>query len=148
MFRYIYIIHMYICMYIHVLMRDEKEGRKKQARSNKQQGKATQPHPRQSLFLRKISCLRWDSEPMLLYTLDRALIFIINNVCSKYTHNLHILFCIPSHPADEMDVNIMPLLCIRAQNPSVFSPNKLPSSNRALANPRPQSAEYQPSGGP
>ena len=29
-------------MYIDVLMRDEKEGRKKQARSNKQQGKATQ----------------------------------------------------------------------------------------------------------
>ena len=28
--------------YIHVLMRDEKEERKKQARSNKQQGKATQ----------------------------------------------------------------------------------------------------------
>ena len=29
------------CMYIHVLMRDEKEGKKKQAMSNKQ-GKATQ----------------------------------------------------------------------------------------------------------
>ena len=29
-------------LYIHGLMRDEKEGRKKQARSNKQQGKATQ----------------------------------------------------------------------------------------------------------
>ena len=28
--------------YIHVLMREEKEGRKKQARSNKQQSKATQ----------------------------------------------------------------------------------------------------------
>ena len=28
--------------HIHVLIRDEKEGRKKQARSNKQQGKATQ----------------------------------------------------------------------------------------------------------
>ena len=28
--------------YVHVLMRDEKEGRKKQAGSNKQQGKATQ----------------------------------------------------------------------------------------------------------
>ena len=27
---------------MHVLMRDEKEGRKKQARSNKQHGKATQ----------------------------------------------------------------------------------------------------------
>ena len=26
-------------VYIHILMRDEKEGRKKQARSNKQQGK-------------------------------------------------------------------------------------------------------------
>ena len=29
---------------IHVLMWDEKEGRRKQARSNKQQGKATQAH--------------------------------------------------------------------------------------------------------
>ena len=27
--------------FVHVLMRDEKEGRKKQARSNKKQGKAT-----------------------------------------------------------------------------------------------------------
>ena len=32
----------YYCTFIYVLMRDEKEGRKKQARSNKQQGKATQ----------------------------------------------------------------------------------------------------------
>ena len=31
-----------MCLFIHVLMRDEKEGRKKQARSNKQQGKAPQ----------------------------------------------------------------------------------------------------------
>ena len=33
-----------VCMCVHVcvLMRDEKEGRKKQARSTKQQGKATQ----------------------------------------------------------------------------------------------------------
>ena len=31
-----------IYMYIHALMRDEKKGRKKKARSNKQQGKATQ----------------------------------------------------------------------------------------------------------
>ena len=35
-------------VYIHVLIRDEKERRKKQARSNKQQGKTA--HPRQSLF--------------------------------------------------------------------------------------------------
>ena len=44
----IYMYTMYRCGYlvvfvsVHVLMRDEKEGRKKQARSNKQQGKATQ----------------------------------------------------------------------------------------------------------
>ena len=32
-------------------MRDEKEGRKKQARSNKQTGQSNTAHPRQSLFL-------------------------------------------------------------------------------------------------
>ena len=31
-----------ILCHVHVLMRDEKEGRKKQAMSNKQRGKATQ----------------------------------------------------------------------------------------------------------
>ena len=37
------LLGMYIhVVLIHVLMRDEKERRKKQARSNKQQGKATQ----------------------------------------------------------------------------------------------------------
>ena len=35
-------MYMYMYMYIYMLMRDEKDGRKKQARSNKQQGKATQ----------------------------------------------------------------------------------------------------------
>ena len=43
---------------VHVLMRDEKEGKKKQAMSNKQQGKATQDvQGSQSLILRKMSCL-------------------------------------------------------------------------------------------
>ena len=46
---------------VNVLMRDEKEGRKKQAKSNKQQSNTA--HPRQSLFLRKMSCLGWDSNP-------------------------------------------------------------------------------------
>ena len=41
--------------YIHVLMRDEKEGRKKQARSKKQQGKATQLTQGSEM-----SCLEWD----------------------------------------------------------------------------------------
>ena len=45
-------IHVHVCAeplivtslvgYVHVLMRDEKEGRKKQARLNKQRGKAIQ----------------------------------------------------------------------------------------------------------
>ena len=56
-------------------MRDEKEERKKQARSNKQTRQSNTAHPRQSLFLEKISCLGWDSNPRhsTLYTLDRAL---------------------------------------------------------------------------
>ena len=56
-------------------MRDEKEERKKQARSNKQTRQSNTAHPRQSLFLEKMSSLRWDSNPRptTLHTLDRAL---------------------------------------------------------------------------
>ena len=52
--------NMYMYMF---LMRDEKEGRKKQARSNKQTRQSNTAHPRQSLFLEKMSCLGWDSNP-------------------------------------------------------------------------------------
>ena len=45
------------CKQIRVLMRDKKEGRKKQARLN------NTAHPRQSLSTRKVSCLGWDSNP-------------------------------------------------------------------------------------
>ena len=38
--------------YVHVLMRDEKEERKKRARSNKQLRQSNTAHPRQLLFLR------------------------------------------------------------------------------------------------
>ena len=41
--------------------RIEKEERKKQARSNKQTRQSNTAHPRQSLFLEKMSCLGWDS---------------------------------------------------------------------------------------
>ena len=51
---------MYMYMF---LMRDEKEERKKQARSNKQTRQSNTARPRQSLFLRKMSCLGWDSNP-------------------------------------------------------------------------------------
>ena len=53
---------LYMYMYI-FLMRDENEERKKQARSNKQTRQSNTAHPRQSLFLEKISCLGWDSNP-------------------------------------------------------------------------------------
>ena len=70
--RYMYVAYQWlfpVCintqydMYVHVLMRDEKEERKKQARSNKQTRQSNTACPRQSLFLRKMSCLGWDSNP-------------------------------------------------------------------------------------
>ena len=67
----------YTHVHVHVLKRDEKKGRTKQAKSNKQQGKATQYHPRQSLFLRKMSCLGW-------YTWSFTVIYrkwLINKSC-------------------------------------------------------------------
>ena len=56
-------------------MRDEKEGRKKQARSNKQQGKATQhTHTPKAVTFPKINQLpQVGLEPKTFYTLDRAL---------------------------------------------------------------------------
>ena len=69
-------------------MRDEKEGRKRQARSNKEQGKATQhtqrkvkqtnkakqhSTPEAVTFPRKNELPRVGLEPTTLYTLDRAL---------------------------------------------------------------------------
>ena len=54
-------------------MRYEKEGRKKQARSNKQQGKATQ-HTQGSH--KKNELPRVGLEPTTLYTLDRAHVYV------------------------------------------------------------------------
>ena len=54
-------------------MRDEKEERKKQARSNKQTRQSNTAHPRQSLFLEKMSCLGWDSTHDILYSRQSAL---------------------------------------------------------------------------
>ena len=65
---YIHVHVHYLCVHVivHVLMRDEKEGIKKQARSNKQQGKATQ-HTQGS---QKNELPRVGLEPTTLYTLD------------------------------------------------------------------------------
>ena len=77
-------------------MRDEKEGRKKHEKSNKQQGKATQhTYPRQSFFM---SCLGWDSNPRH-YTLDMYMyihctsvslaVFQVVYVCDMYLYDVH-----------------------------------------------------------
>ena len=59
---------------LHVLMRDEKEGRKNQAKSHKQQGKETQhTQGSQSLLLVKNELPLVGLEHTTLYTLDRAL---------------------------------------------------------------------------
>ena len=55
-------------------MRDEKEERKKQARSNKQTNKAKQHStPKAVTFPRKNELPQVGLEPTTLYTLDRAL---------------------------------------------------------------------------
>ena len=80
-------------------MRDEKEGRKKQEKSNKQQGKATQhTYPRQSFFVRKMSCLGWDSNPRhstldmymyIHYTSVSLAVFQVVYVCDMYLYDVH-----------------------------------------------------------
>ena len=49
-------VYIHVDVHVHVVMRDEKEGRKKQARSNKQQGKPIQ-HTQCSHF--KCNPLHW-----------------------------------------------------------------------------------------
>ena len=61
---------------VHVLMRDEKEGREKQARSNEQRGKLSNIQcstPKAVTFPKKNELPRVGLEPTTLYTLDRAL---------------------------------------------------------------------------
>ena len=54
-------------------MRDEKEERKKQARSNKQTRQSNTAHPRQSLFLEKMSCPGGTRTHDTLYSRQSAL---------------------------------------------------------------------------
>ena len=60
-------------MYIHVLMRDENEGRKKASKVKQTTRQSNTAHPRQSLFLSENELPRVGLELMTLYTLDRAL---------------------------------------------------------------------------
>ena len=61
-------------MFTHVLMRDEKEGRRKEASMVKQTNKAKQHStPKAVTFPKKNELPRVGLEPTTLYTLDRAL---------------------------------------------------------------------------
>ena len=64
-------------------MRDEKEGRKKQARLNKQQGKATQ-HTQDSNKINELAQVGF--EPMTFYTLDRALYHMYSYLITMHLH--------------------------------------------------------------
>ena len=66
-------------------MRDEKEEIKKQARSNKQTRQSNTAHPRQSLFLEKMSCLGWDSNPRHSI-LQTCTCIVYASVCSVLTY--------------------------------------------------------------
>ena len=80
-----YIVCLY--MYIHVLMKDEKEGRKKQARSIKTTRQSNTAHPRQSLFLRKMSCFRQSALP--LSYVPQQLSWLGPNLTS---HSIHLMY--------------------------------------------------------
>ena len=58
-------------------MTDEREGRKKEASKVKQTTRQSNTAlPRQSLFLRKMSCLGWDSNPRCtIYVSHKAYIY-------------------------------------------------------------------------
>ena len=71
----------YIHVHVHVLMTDEKEGRKKHARSNKQEDKATQ-HT-QGTFPKKNELPKVGLESTTLYTLARM--YIVHACACKYT---------------------------------------------------------------
>ena len=68
-------------------MRDEKEERKKQARSNKQIRQSNTAHPRQSLFLEKMSCLRCREVYTCIYLFRVDVVSIGGTVHSRLHHS-------------------------------------------------------------
>ena len=94
-----YICTMQNCMYIqciHVLMRDEK-GRKKEASKVKQTARQSNTaHPRQSLFLRKMSCLGWDSNVLNSKVWTHVGVYSQDQIsCSIYIATFNVIY-IPS----------------------------------------------------
>ena len=77
--------------YIHVLMRDEKEGRKKQARSNKQQGKATQhtqgSHLYSVPYMQNTICNPPTVRLAITLSCCPAVLIFLMLLCTTFTHS-------------------------------------------------------------
>ena len=76
------------------LIRDEKEERSKQS-TNKQTRQSNTAHPRQSLFLEKMSCLGWDSNPRhsTLYCTCMLLSACVHTCIHVHVH-VHVCCCL------------------------------------------------------
>ena len=78
-------------------MRDEKKERKEQARSNKQTKQSNTAHPRQSLFLRKMSCT-CTSIIGSSFVQDSSSVSFSSTVCFGYPCSLYSCYLIISFP--------------------------------------------------
>ena len=62
--------HMYCTCTVYTCFNERREGRKKETNKVKQTTRQSNTtHPRQSLFLIKMSCLGWDSNHLYMYSL-------------------------------------------------------------------------------
>ena len=69
-------------VHVYMLMRDE-EGRKKEASKVKQTTKQSNTaHPRQSLFLRKMSCLGWDMYMYMYMYMNTRKVYTYTCTCT------------------------------------------------------------------
>ena len=78
------IVHVISQLHVHVLMRDEKEGRKKQARSNNNKAKQHST-PKAVTCPKKNELLQVGLEPTTLHTIDRTL-YQLSYQSSMYIH--------------------------------------------------------------
>ena len=108
--------YMYIHVCIHVLMRDEKEGRKKQARSNKQTRQSNTAHPRQSLFPRKMSCLGSTQTHDILHSRQSTLHVHVSTCSLTRQHKGIHLTLIHTHTHAYIHITPCPQLTMKGTN--------------------------------
>ena len=107
---------------IHVLMRDEKEGRSKQGQTNKQ-GKGTQ-HTQGSHFSEKMSCLEWDLTHDTLYSRQRALPLRSQGSSAGCAQISHLIVNLTSHSTPDANHQ----LSMNEKKTVVMKPPKTPNT--------------------